>query len=323
MAGGPSTVALAAAVCNAGGLGFLAAGYLSADELAAQIDSLRAVADAPFGVNVFLVRDIPVDEAAVRAYVDSLRGDAASLGVEPGRPKFDDDEFDAKLDLLLAAKVAVVSFTFDCPDRIVVERLQRAGSAVWVTVASEDDAQRALGSGCDALVVQGAEAGGHRGTFEDDGGDAALGLLDLLARVRGITELPLVAAGGIATRADVEAALAAGAEAAQVGTAFLLADEAGTNPLHRSAIASDAPTDWTRAFTGRTARGVVNAFMRDHPDAPVGYPQIHHATAPIRTAARAAGDADRTNLWAGTRHSLARARPAAAIVAELSGRSAP
>ena len=131
-------------------------------------------------------------------------------------------------------------------------------------------------------------------------------------------DVPVVAAGGIATGAAVAAVLAAGASAAAIGTGFLRATEAGTSAAHRAALAAPAPTTLTRAFTGRTARGIVNAFIRRHEaEAPRAYPAVHHLTAPLRAQARADGDADNINLWAGQAHELAREAPAAEIMAEL------
>lgn len=317
MAGGPSTVQLAAAVCEAGGLGFLAGGYRPAEMLAREIAELRALTHQPFGVNVFVVPREPIDEHAVAGYVRSLRPHAERFGVAVGNAIYDDDDIAGKLAVLLDAAVPVVSFTFACPSPKTVQALQSVGSRVWVTVASVADAREALETGCDALVVQGLEAGGHRGAFHDDGGEGALGTVALVQAVAALASVPLIAAGGVATAADVRAVRAAGAAAAQAGTAFLLTPEAGTDPLHRTAVASDAPTALTRAFTGRTARGIENAFMRMHLDAPAAYPHIHHATAPIRSAARAAGDPSMVSLWAGERHALARSVPAADVVRAL------
>src|SRR5207237_8691867 len=170
--------------------------------------------------------------------------------------------------------------------------------------------------GADALVVQGLEAGGHRAAFDDLNEDDVT-LPELLEAVRGEVSIPLVATGGIANRATAEAARTAGAAAVQAGTAFLLCPEAGTHPVHRAALARRGETAITRAFTGRRARGIVNRFMRDHRDAPSAYPHIHHLTAPLRAAARAAGDADRVNLWAGTRFAETQNEAAAAVVERL------
>jgi nitronate monooxygenase len=184
-----------------------------------------------------------------------------------------------------------------------------------VTVTSPADARRAEAAGATALVVQGAEAGGHRGGFDDTA--EPVGLLALLRLVAASTNLPLIATGGLMDAYSVAAARAAGAAAAQAGTAFMLAPEANTNPAQRERLGTDAPTALTRAFTGRLARGIVNRFMTDHPDAPRAYPEIHHATAPIRAAARERRDADAFNLWAGQGHALARERPAGEIVRSL------
>jgi nitronate monooxygenase len=315
LAGGPSTPELAAAVARAGGLPFLGAGYLTAQALAEQLARTRALTDAPLGVNIFVLRERSVDDAAVAAYADELQPEAVRLGVRLGEPHFDDDGFDAKLAVALAAGVAVVSFTFGCPQRDDIASIHAAGAEAWLTVTNLAEAQTGAQAGADALVVQGAEAGGHRGSWEDTD-DVTTPLQDIL-RTTAAVGLPLVATGGIADREGMRAALAAGAAAAQIGTAFLLADEAGTSAPHRRAVATAGETAFTRAFTGRRARGLVNEFMRRHPHAPSAYPHIHHLTAPLRAAARAAGDADGINLWAGTNAALARAEPAAEIVARL------
>jgi nitronate monooxygenase len=305
LAGGPSTPELAAAVANAGGLGFVAAGYLAPAELEARLRHARALTDGALGVNLFVLDDRPVDEAAVAAYAAGLAGE----GYELGEPHFDDDAFAAKLEIALAADVQAISTTFGPPPAALLER---ARVPVWATISSPADADVAA----DVLVVQGIEAGGHRGAFDDtDASD--LPLLDLLAAVRARTDRPLVAAGGITTRAAAAAALDAGAGAVQAGTAFLLCPEAGTHAVHRAALQRGGTTAMTRAFTGRRARGIENAFMREHPGAPSAYPQVHHLTAPLRAAARAAGDADGVNLWAGAAFAEARELPAADVVEAL------
>jgi nitronate monooxygenase len=314
MGGGPSTPALAAAVSQAGGLGFLAAGYKSIAGMERELAEVRAATARPFGVNVFVPARPEVDEEAIAAYAATLAGEAERYGAEVGEPRWDDDGWEAKLDLLARQRPAVVSFTFGCPDREVVATLQAADVSVWCTVTTAAEARSAAAAGADALVVQGAEAGAHQGSFEDTD-DPPLALLELLELVPVATGLPLVAAGGIADGAGVAAALAAGASAAQIGTALLLTPEAGTSAPHRAALAADAPTVLTRAFTGRRARGIANRFIREHePLAPRGYPQVHHVTAPIRAAARAAGDPDGINLWAGEAYRRAEAAPAAELV---------
>lgn len=314
MAGGPTTAALAAAVSEAGGLGFLAAGYKSAAAARAEIAEARSLTGRPVGVNLFYpTRDEP-DEAAIAAYAGSLRGEEERYGVSVGDPRWSDDEWGAKLDVVAEERPAVVSFTFGCPERDIVEWLRGLGIAVWATVTSPAEARVALTQGVDALVLQGAEAGGHQGSFRQHD-DEPVSTSTLLQSVAGTTDRPLVAAGGIATAAGIAAALRAGAAAAQVGSALLLAEEAGTSEPHRRALRGDAPTRLTRAFTGRRARGIVNRFLLEHDGrAPAAYPEIHYLTAPLRAEARARGDADGINLWAGQSYRLAVEAPAAEIV---------
>ncbi len=318
LGGGISTPELAAAVARAGALGFLAAGYKTAAAVRDDIAALRALSDAPFGVNIFAPPAVPPDAAALERYARSLRPEAARYGVTLGEARHDDDNFDAKVQLAIEQRVAIVSFTFGCPTSALVERLHDAGCDVWVTVTNPDEARSAQAAGADALVVQGFEAGGHRGYFIDGDDADELGLLAALRLTARAVKLPLIAAGGIGDGATVAAVLCAGALAAQVGTALMLTPEAGTAPAHRAALRRDARTALTRAFSGRRARGVHNRFMREHDaQAPVGYPDVHHLTTPIRAAARAAGDPEAINLWAGQAHALAREQPASAVIAEL------
>jgi nitronate monooxygenase len=319
MAGGISTPALAAAVSGAGGLGFVAGGYATVDALAAEIAAVRKLTGEPFGLNLFVPGDERVDEVALRRYLVGLAEEAARCGVAVGEPRWTDDGWEAKLELALAERPAVVSFTFGCPPEAVGSALAAAGVAVWCTVTTPDEAAAAAAAGANAVVVQGAEAGAHRGSFADDDTEP-IALLPLLRLVAQEVDLPLVAAGGVCDASAVAAVLAAGAAAAQVGTAFLLCPEAGTSEPHRRAVLErSGETTLTRAFTGRRARGIVNRFVRDHSrGAPSAYPHVHYATAPLRAAARAAGDADGINLWAGQAYALAIEAPAGEIVRRLS-----
>jgi nitronate monooxygenase len=280
--------------------------------------AVRAETSRPFGVNLFAPPTAPADPEQVEAYARRLAPLAERAGVELGEPRFDDDDFEEKLRLVAEAPPAVVSFTFGCPDAEPVARLRAAGVEVWVTVTDGEEARAARDAGADALVVQGAEAGGHRGSFADRDGGVDYGLLALLQLVRAEVDTPLVASGGIATGAGVAAALAAGAMAAQLGSAFMLCPEAATSQAHREALASARPTGLTRAFSGRLARGIVNRLQAEHSaHAPLAYPEVHHVTSPLRAHGRREGDEDVINLWAGEAHALAEARPAAEIVAKL------
>jgi nitronate monooxygenase len=318
LAGGPSTPELTAAVAEAGGFAFLAAGYLTPEALAEQIAQTRSLTDRPFGVNLF-VPGRPSDPAAVAAYAAELAPEADRLGVALGEPRSDDDHWGAKVGLLLADPVAAVSFTFGCPQPSVIDQFHAANTEVWVTVTNPDEADHAVRAGADVLVAQGTEAGGHRGTWTDgDPFAPGIGVLAFVQLLRSSGPAPIVAAGGIGTGGGIAAVLAAGADAAALGTAFLRCPEAGTNAVHRAALEGTEPTVLTRAYTGRLARGIRNRFHDEHAaTAPSAYPEVHHLTAPLRAAARAQGDASVVNLWAGQAYPLADDHPAAEVVARL------
>ncbi len=317
MAGGPSTPELAAAVSRAGALGFLAAGYLSPGRLEEDLAAARAQIDR-FGVGLFAGATGPADPAPVRAYAERLAPEADRAGVALGEPRFDDDGFDAKIALLCRDPVAVVSFTFGVPSRLAIERLHAAGSEVWLTVTAPDEARQAGAAGADALIVQGVEAGGHRGVFVDRDDQSDLTLLAALQLIRAQVGLPLIAAGGVATGAALAAVLVAGASAAQIGTAYLCAREAGTSQAQREAIPTATRTVLTRAFSGRLARGLANRMHEQYGAlAPRAYPEVHHLTVPLRAHGRRVGDPDLINLWAGQAHSLAQARSAEEITGQL------
>jgi nitronate monooxygenase len=319
MAGGPSTPELAAAVSAAGGLGFLAAGYKSAGQLAAQIQRARELTSAPVGVNLFVVEPVEPDPAALQAYRVALEPEAQRLGVTLGTPRWDDDGWAGKLEVVLDLQPEVVSFTFACPDADVLGRLTAAGITTMVTVTTAAEARIAEARGARALSVQGPGAGGHRATFDQSATPTQAPLGSTVEEIVAGTGLPVVAGGGIATAGEVAGLLSRGAVAAQVGTALLLADEAGTNALHREALTGGrfTSTTPTRAFTGRLARGLTNRFITAHPDAPVGYPHLHHLTAPVRAAAVAQHDADTAHLWAGTGFPAIHGGPAATVVDAL------
>jgi nitronate monooxygenase len=321
MAGGPSTPELAAAVNRGGGLGFVAAGYLTPERLGERLQRTAALTDRPFGVNLFVGSGAPADADAVAAYGQRLTGVARRAGVELGEPRFDDDWFTEKAALLVDQSVpglSVVSFTFGLPPVSAARALRAAGFELWMTVTSVDEARAAAAAGADALIVQGIEAGGHRGVFADDDSQSELTLLAALQLIAAAVPLPLVGAGAIMTGAALAAVLAAGATAGQLGTAYLRSPEAGTSEAQRVATAGSESTVLTRAFSGRAARGIANRWHLDHGDAaPHAYPEVHHLTSPLRAAGRAAGDPDLINLWAGEAHALAASAPAEEITRRL------
>lgn len=326
MAGGTSTTKLVHAVHEAGGLGFLAAGYKSPGSMAAEISAARALG-IRFGMNVFVpdpdaLSPGPKERARLEAYRAELEPEAARYGVTlPPLRLDDDDAWQEKIDILVTDPVEVVSFAFGLPGREVVGSLQKAGTLVVTSVTSVQEALAAAEEGPDALVVQHASAGAHSAAFLDGIPDTspASTTADLVARVRAAVGLPLIAAGAIMDGNALRGVLAAGAAAAQVGTALLRTDESGARQSHKDALGNPEFTEtaMTQAFTGRPARSLVNEFVQDHQDAPKGYPAIHHLTAPVRAAASAAGDPHRLNLWAGTGWKQARTGSARDVVREF------
>src|SRR5258705_3366449 len=321
MAGGPGTPALAAAVSNAGGLGFVAGGYISAEQFAADIVAARAATTGPIGANLFVPQPSVADWVLLEYYAEELEEVADFYHTEVGHPVHgDDDEWERKLEVVADVRPELVSFTFGAPPPDIIRRLSALGLLVSITVTSAYEARVALAAGADSLVVQGPDAGGHRGTFAPDMEPGAESVNQLIDRIRSAHDVPLIAAGGLGTAKDIAAVMRRGAVAAQVGTALLLSDEAGTNSAHRVALKNPQfdSTLVTRAFSGRYARGLANNFTRrlDHV-APLGYPEVNQMTKPIRAAAIEADDPHGTNLWAGTAYREARSAPAGQIIASL------
>lgn len=320
MAGGPTTPALVTAAARSGGLGFLAGGYKTAQQLAGQIGEVRAATQV-FGVNLFAPNPLAVDPGEYRRYANALRPLAERFGVElPPAPVEDDDHWEAKLDVLRSDPVPVVSFTFGIPSQAVVASLRSLGSVVVQTVTTAAEARAAADAGVDMLAVQGCEAGAHSATLTPSRFPDPIPIAVLVAMIQDATRRPLVAAGGLATPAQVAAVIHSGAHAVMVGTALLRTSESGASAVHQAAIAdhSRGETVLTRSFSGRPARGIRNRFI-DQFDAiaPSGYPAIHYLTSPIRKAAAAAGDPEAVHLWAGTGYRQAGPGQAADVLRTL------
>ena len=321
--------ALAAAVARAGGLGSLPGAAMTPAALRDAVAALRADGPGPVNLNFFSHRPPPPDpareaawRAALRPFYEELGVDGSLIGSGPGRLPFDE----AAVEVVEALRPAVVSFHFGLPEAPLVERVRAAGAQVWSSATTVDEALWLQARGVDAVIAQGLEAGGHRGTFlgVEAGFDAGtqVGTMALLPQVVAAVRVPVVAAGGIADAAGVAAALCLGASAVQCGTAFLLCHEATTSAVHRAALQSAASrhTAMTNLFTGRPARGIVNRLMREL--GPMGtlapaFPTATHALAPLRAAAENAGSGDFSPLWAGQNASGCKAVPAAQVVAGL------
>ncbi|MFW0784629.1 nitronate monooxygenase [Gordonia sp. CPCC 206044] len=328
MAGGPTTPALVAGVGKAGGLGMLAAGYLGPEVLDGLATEVEALTDRPYGVNLFVSGPQspagPDGGSAVADYRAEIDPDARRFDVALGEPRYTDEFVDDKLEVLSTHRPAVVSFTFGDPGAAVVRRVHETlGVPVAVTVTSIEEARTALSSGADALVAQGIEAGGHRGIWVDDptveAGGPRTPTVELVRRIVAEVDVPVLAAGGIGDGAAIRAVCTQGAVGAQLGTAFLCSDEAGTSDAYRRALLKRSYVDTvvTRAFSGRSARSLRNGFAARHVRAPAAYPYVHHLTKPLRAAAAAAGDSDHINLWAGTAWRSVTTGPVAAIMARL------
>jgi nitronate monooxygenase len=319
MAGGPSTPALAAAVTNAGGLGSLGASYLGPDQIRAEIAEVRRLTAGPFGVNLFAPETDEPDRSRVAEIQALLAPYREELGIAP-EPLVPDPSFADQLAAVVDGRPAVASITFGVPAPEVVRALRDAGALVVGTATHVAEARALAAAGVDAIVAQGAEAGGHRGTFIGRAEDALVGTMALVPQVVDAVDVPVIAAGGIMDGRGVVAALALGASAAQLGTAFLTSDEAGSDAVYRSELlrGRDTGTAITRAFSGRAARGLRNRFFDEWAARePAPWPVMNALTRDIRAAARRLGRPELRSLWAGQGVGLVRSGPAAARVAAL------
>jgi NAD(P)H-dependent flavin oxidoreductase YrpB (nitropropane dioxygenase family) len=301
-------------------MGFLAGGYKTTEQLHAQVAEVRATVPV-FGVNLFAPNPLAVDPADYRRYAEALRPLAERYGVElPVEPVEDDDHWGQKIDLLRRDPVPVVSFTFGIPPAEVVAALRSRGSIVVQTVTNAAEARAATDAGVDMVAVQGCAAGGHSATLTPRRFPEPIPAAVLVAMIRDATRLPVMAAGGLATPAQVAAVIHSGAQSVMVGTALLRTAESGGSAVHQAAIAdrTGGETVLTRSFTGRPARGIRNWFIDTYDAiAPSGYPALHHLTSPIRKASAAAGDPGAVHLWAGTGYKQATAGAAADVLRSL------
>jgi len=319
--------ALAIAVSNAGGLGSLPCAMLAPEAMGRELEALRAGTAKPFNVN-FFCHETPVPsaerEAAWRAalapYFAQFGIDAATIPAGPGRIPLSAEA----ADVLERFRPAVVSFHFGLPSPSLLARVKSWGSKVLSSATTVEEATWLEAHGVDAVIAQGAEAGGHRGMFLTDDLTTQMGTLALVPQVVRAVKVPVIAAGGIADRAGVEAALALGAAGVQVGTAFMLCPEATTSAIHRRALASAAArhTALTNLFTGRPARGIVNRLMRElgpMSDRAPAFPLATAGIAPIRAKAEASGSGDFSPLWSGQNAEGCLEIPAAEVIRRLAG----
>jgi nitronate monooxygenase len=322
---------LAIAVSNAGALGSLPCAMLNADTLRQELNTLNRHTREPYNVNFFCHTAQAADPQREAQWRNILSPYCLELGIDPdniphgpGRAPFDT----AMADVLESFRPPVVSFHFGLPEPALLARVKRWGAKVWSSATTVDEARWLEAHGADAIIAQGLEAGGHRGMFLTEDLTTQSGTFALLPQIVRAVQIPVIAAGGIADAAGVSAALAVGAQAVQVGTAYLLCPEATTGAVHRAAIQSEAArhTALTNVFTGRPARGIVNRVMAEigpiNPDAPA-FPWATGAIAPLRTKAEAQGSGDFSPLWCGQNASGCRAVTAAEITQSLVAGTSP
>lgn len=329
---GTSTPALAAAVSNAGGLGSLGVAAMTAEEARAAIRATRALSDKPFNVNLFCHAPAHADPKREADWLAYLAPRFAEFGATPPASlreiyvSFQQNE--AMYAMLEEERPAVISFHFGLPVPEKIAAYRAAGIVLLASATNLDDAERIAAAGIDAIVAQGIEAGGHRGAFDParpDGGLGSMALIRLLVRE---FKLPVIASGGIMDGAGIAAVLALGAQAAQLGTAFVSCPESAADQPFRAALLSRRArhTVLTSAISGRPARGMANRFTElgeapDHPPLP-DYPIVYDAGKALHAAAKACGNAEFAPQWAGQAAPLSRALPAAELMALLKSETA-
>jgi len=323
MAGNGSTPAMTAAVSAAGGLGSIGAAYLTLEALAAEVAAVRAQTGRPFAINLFANSATPPGAADPAPMLALIARHHAILGLEPPTlPASPANALDAQLAAVLVHGPAVLSFTMGLLPATDIARLKEAGIKTMGTATTVAEAKALAATGVDAIIAQGSEAGGHRGTFLGSYEAAMIGTMALVPQIADAVGLPVVAAGGIMDGRGIVAAEALGAAAVQMGTAFLTTTESGIHENYKAALlaAADSTTAITYAFSGRPARGLRNAFLTDgeaHREQILSFPLQNAATRPMRQAAARQGDIERLSLWSGQASALAHRIGSADLVRQL------
>lgn len=321
MGGGITTPELVAASSNAGGLGSLGASYLTPEELVRQARAVQALTQRPFAINLFSpVGVLPKIEPA--PMLEILGRYHAQLGLPaPQAPATALPDFSKQVEAVLSCAPAVFSFTFGIPPAEVLEAFRSRGILLAGTATTVEEARRLEAAGVDVIVAQGAEAGGHRGTFAGPFEGGLVGTMALVPQVVDAVKLPVVASGGIMDGRGIAAARMLGASGVQLGTAFMTCREAGTAPAHKAALRSsrDDASRITRAFTGRPGRMIANEFIKalEGSEAVLPFPAQHYATIALRGAAARQGDTRLMALWSGQGAPLSRALSAAELMQAL------
>ncbi len=323
MAGETATVALALAASQAGALGSIGAPYYSPQKLREAIRSLKSGTSRAFNINLFMPLPWSIDPARVAAYQAEIARAHAELGLPaPELPAQIEESFEAQVAVVLEEAPPVFSFTFGQPEAGLVQALHECNIYIIGTATTVAEALALQARGVDAVVAQGMEAGGHRGSFLKPVSQSLIGTMALVPQIVDAVDIPVIAAGGIGDGRGVAAALCLGAQGVALGSSFLLSDEAGTSAAYRAALQAEGndETSLTKAFSGRYARGLRNDFLlrlEGREDAIPDFPIPNALSRPMRQAAAKAGKADYLSLWAGQAAALARPEPVAAIVARV------
>ncbi|MEM8532268.1 MAG: DUF561 domain-containing protein [Chloroflexota bacterium] len=323
MAGGATPPELVAVVSNGGGLGSLGAGYMSPQQIQGAIQSIRALTDRPFAVNIFIPEANAADSAQIAASHTLLQPyrEALSIAAPPEAAVYT-ESFEEQMSIILAERVPIVSFTFGGLPSVWIERLKTIGTVIMGTATTVREAMALEQAGVDVVVAQGSEAGGHRGTFLGPAEEALIGTMALIPQIVDAVRVPVIAAGGIMDGRGLVAALVLGASGVQMGTAFLTCSESGVSSLHKAALRENTEdmTMITRAFSGKAARGIRNRFSTElypYEDQLPQYPVQNTLTQDIRKAASKQGRPEFMSLWAGQGLRLIQDRSAADLIDEI------
>ena len=326
MAGGPTTTKLVSSVSNEGGLGMVGAGYMDGESLRKQINEVKTETDKPFGVNLFVPNPYTIDDEKLNQ---------ASIALDPIRkelwatlptslPSYISDVavFDELVNIIIEEKVSICSFTFGLPNKDIIAKLKEQSIVLIGTATTVQEAALNEQAGMDAVVMQGTEAGGHRGSFNRETEQSLIGLMSLIPQTVDMVEIPVIAAGGIMDGRGIIAATCLGAQAVQLGTAFLVCEESGANAKHKNAVieAREDQIVLTKSFSGKPARGVHNLFiekMKNTEDSLPEYPLQNELTKGIRKAAVNLGNPDYMSLWAGQSPRLAKKQTVQELMTKL------
>lgn len=323
MAGGATTPELVAAVSNAGGLGSLGAGYMTAKEIRQAVKQIRQLTNNPFAINLFIPEKHHASDEQIEQAKKIVQASCPELNFEIGsiKPPYT-PSFEEQMSVILEEKVPIFSFTFGVPSKNWIELLKKNGTILVGTATTLEEAEYLKARDIDAIVAQGSEAGGHRGTFLGKAEDALVSVSSLVPLLVQDIRVPIIAAGGLMDAKGTIAALTAGASAVQMGTAFLCCTESGIHPLYKKLLLNTTQdnTTLTRGFSGKLARGIINPFitrMQPHEDDILDYPIQNALTTAMRKEANRQGNVDFMSMWAGQSAHLCRNVPAIQFIQEL------